>query len=55
MRELLTQASDADLGDGFAFVIGEPTLDLDAAPYGGSRFPIEAQWPDEGLSAFIWM
>jgi hypothetical protein len=43
MRELLTQASDVDLGDGFVFAIGEPTLDLDAAPYGGSRFPIEAR------------
>jgi hypothetical protein len=42
-RELLTQASDVDLGDGFAFVIGEPTLDLDAAPYGGSRFPIDSR------------
>ena len=43
MRGLLTQASDVDLKDGFAFVIGEPTLDLDAAPYGGSRFPIDAR------------
>ncbi|HPV12602.1 MAG TPA: nucleotidyl transferase AbiEii/AbiGii toxin family protein [Verrucomicrobiota bacterium] len=43
MRELLTQVSDVDLGDGFAFAIGEPTLDLDAAPYGGSRFPVDAR------------
>jgi Nucleotidyl transferase AbiEii toxin, Type IV TA system len=43
IRELLTQASDVDLGDGFVFLIGEPTLDLDAAPYGGSRFPVDAR------------
>ena len=43
IRELLTQTSEVDLGDGFAFVIGEPTLDLDAAPYGGSRFPVDAR------------
>jgi len=52
MRDLLTQASDVDLGDGFAFVIGEPTLDLDAAPYGGSRFPIDARMAGRRFISF---
>ena len=30
------------MGDFFVFLIGEPTMDLDAAPYGGARYPIEA-------------
>jgi len=52
IRELLTQASDVDLGDGFAFIIGEPTLDLDAAPYGGSRFPIDARMAGRRFVSF---
>jgi hypothetical protein len=30
------------LGDWFEYKIGPPILDLDAAPYGGARYPIEA-------------
>ena len=29
--------------DFFVYTIGEPTSDLDAAPYGGARFPVEAR------------
>jgi hypothetical protein len=43
IRRLLELAAGRDLQDGFAFTIGEPTMDLDAAPYGGSRYPVEAQ------------
>jgi hypothetical protein len=32
-----------DLGDFFGFVIGRPTMDLDNAPYGGARFPVETR------------
>jgi hypothetical protein len=32
-----------DLNDYFTFVISEAMLDLDAAPYGGARFPVEAR------------
>jgi hypothetical protein len=32
VRNLLAEAASLDLEDGFAFVIGEPGLDLDAAP-----------------------
>jgi len=52
MRELLAQASDVDLGDGFVFIIGEPTLELDAAPYGGSRFPVDARMAGRRFASF---
>src|SRR5438093_1128058 len=31
-----------DLGDLFVFLIGEPTMDMDAAPYGGARYPVDS-------------
>lgn len=42
VRASLERAAAVDLGDGFEFTIGEPTMDLDAAPYGGARYPVEA-------------
>jgi len=41
--EALTKAAGQDLGDFFSFNIGEAMLDLDAAPYGGARFPVETR------------
>jgi len=41
--ESLKAASAADLGDYFEFSVGAPMMDLDAAPYGGARFPVEAR------------
>jgi len=43
IRGLLENAAGVDLKDGFEFTIGAPTMDLDAAPYGGSRFPAGLQ------------
>lgn len=40
--DLLQAAARGDLNDFFVFLVGNPTLDLEAVPYGGSRFPIEA-------------
>ncbi|PIR19833.1 MAG: hypothetical protein COV45_09270 [Deltaproteobacteria bacterium CG11_big_fil_rev_8_21_14_0_20_47_16] len=40
--DLLQKAAREDLNDFFVFLVGNPTLDLEAVPYGGSRFPIEA-------------
>ena len=40
---MLRQAAAINLADGFEFTIGEATLDLDAAPYGGARFTVLAQ------------
>ncbi len=41
--DALTESAARDLGDFFSFTIGEAMLDLDAAPYGGARFPVEAR------------
>lgn len=52
IRTLLERAAGIDLQDGFEFAIGEPTMDLDAAPYGGSRFPVEAQMAGRRFAGF---
>jgi len=41
--EMLREAGLTDLQDYFSFLIGEAVQDLDAAPYGGARFPVEAR------------
>ena len=41
IRQMLQDAVQKDSGDFFEFLVGEPTLDLEAVPYGGSRYPIE--------------
>lgn len=38
----LQKAAASNAGDFFGFVIGEPIMDLDGAPYGGARHPVEA-------------
>lgn len=42
VHEKLLEATRVDANDFFEFQIHEPTLDLEAIPYGGLRFPIEA-------------
>lgn len=49
---MLQAAAATDLGDFFAFHIGERVLDLDAAPYGGARFPVEARMDGRPFSRF---
>jgi nucleotidyltransferase AbiEii toxin of type IV toxin-antitoxin system len=41
VRDRLQEAAESDLDDWFIFRIGAPVADLDAAPYGGARFPVE--------------
>ncbi|MBW0000818.1 MAG: nucleotidyl transferase AbiEii/AbiGii toxin family protein [Verrucomicrobia bacterium] len=41
LLDVLQAAAARDLSDFFVFLIGEPTLELDA-PYGGARYPVEA-------------
>lgn len=43
IRDALQEAVARDLQDGFIFRIGASMADLDAAPYGGARYPIEAR------------
>lgn len=38
----LQQAAGQDLKDFFTFIVGVPSADLEAVPYGGTRFPVEA-------------
>ena len=52
IRGLLENAASVDLQDGFEFTIGAPVMDLDAAPYGGSRFPVEAQMAGRRFANF---
>lgn len=52
IRGLLENAASVDLQDGFEFTIGESTMDLDAAPYGGARFPVEAQMAGRRFANF---
>lgn len=49
---LLRQAAAVNLDDGFTFTIGSPVLDLDAAPYGGARFPVDAQMAGRRFAQF---
>src|ERR1700691_1524140 len=41
--EKLQEAAAFKSDDFFVYTIGEPIADLDAAPYGGARFPVEAR------------
>jgi len=43
LQRFLQDAADIDMADFFEFVVGGSTLDLENAPYGGFRFPIEAR------------
>ena len=41
--EKLQECAALSSDDFFVYAIGEPISDLDAAPYGGARFPVEAR------------
>jgi len=43
LHRMVDDAGSLDLADGFVFQVGECILDLDAAPQGGSRFPVQAR------------
>ena len=43
VRAMLQNKADLALGDWFEYVIGPPAMDLTAAPYGGSRYSVEAR------------
>jgi Txe/YoeB family toxin of Txe-Axe toxin-antitoxin module len=42
LLEALQRAAAKDVGDFFVYAIGEPMMDLDGAPYGGSRHAVES-------------
>ena len=39
----LQEITARDCGDFFAYSVGEPISDLDAAPYGGARYPVRSR------------
>lgn len=42
VRDALVKDLSSDLQDHFSFRVGAATMDLEAAPYGGSRYPVES-------------
>ncbi len=52
LRDRLQQAAALDLQDGFTFLIGEATMDLDGPPYGGARFPVDARMDGRSFVRF---
>jgi hypothetical protein len=52
VREMLQNAAEVPLGDWFEYAIGAPAMDLDAVPYGGARFPVEARMDDRIFARF---
>lgn len=48
----LRDAAAVNLGDGFEFRVGMPMADLDAAPDGGARYPIEARLDHRTFTTF---
>ena len=50
--ESLREAGNLDLHDYFNFVFGNATQDLDAAPYGGARFPVDARLAGRNFAKF---
>jgi hypothetical protein len=55
VREMLQNAASISLGDWFEYTIGLPVMDLEAAPYGGARYPVEDEWAVESFLDSIWM
>jgi len=52
IRDHLQDAAERDLHDGFTFLVGAPMTELDAAPYGGARYPIEAHLDNRTFATF---
>ncbi len=50
--DLLQEKASIDLDDFFVFTVGKPIMDLDAAPYGGARFPITASLAGKAFVKF---
>ena len=53
LRDLLLKKSQIDLEDYFEFNISQPVLSLDNAPYGGTRFRVEAMVDGKTFSKFL--
>ena len=54
VRQMLQSVADIPLGDWFECAIGPPVLDLNAAPYGGARYPVEARMGERTFADSTW-
>lgn len=52
VRMMLQEAAAADLHDYFEFLVGEAREELDGAPEGASRYPVEAQMDGREFARF---
>ncbi len=52
VRTMLQEAAAAPLDDHFEFLVGEAKQDLDGAPEGGSRYPIQARMDGRDFARF---
>jgi len=52
LLEFLQEKAEIDLGDYFVFTIGSATLDLENAPYGGYRFPVQVKMDNRRFATF---
>ena len=52
IRDLLQTAAAINLQDYFTFLIGEPMMDLEGAPYGGARYPVDARMDGRTFARF---
>lgn len=52
LREELQEQTAVDFGDYFELLIGEPMIDIDAAPYGGARYPVDARMDGHSFAKF---
>jgi hypothetical protein len=52
VRVMLQEAASTQLPDYFEFLIGEPREEMDGAPEGGSRYPVEARMDGRVFARF---
>src|SRR2546427_12366425 len=52
VRAMLQDAAAIQLNDYFEFLVGEPREELDGAPEGGSRYPVEARMDGRMFARF---
>lgn len=52
LLDVLQEKAVLDADDFFSFVVGEASMELDAAPYSGARFPVEAVLDDRTFAKF---
>ncbi len=52
VRAMLQDSAAVQLNDYFEFLVGEPRQELDGAPEGGSRYPVDARMDGRGFARF---